>query len=88
MSVGALVLTVNAALLWSYSLSCHACRHLCGGNVNRFSAHPLRARIWKLLTPLNGRHMQIAWASLIFVALTDLYVRLVASGVFSDPKLF
>jgi hypothetical protein len=87
-SVGALVLTVNAALLWTYSLSCHACRHLCGGNVNRFSAHPLRARAWKLLTPLNARHMQIAWASLIFVALTDLYVRLVASGVFSDPKLF
>lgn len=87
-SVGALVLTVNAALLWSYSLSCHACRHLCGGSVNRFSAHPLRARVWKLLTPLNARHMQIAWASLVFVALTDLYVRLVASGVFSDPKLF
>ena len=87
-SVGALVLTVNAVLLWSYSLSCHACRHLCGGNVNRFSAHPWRTRIWKALTPLNARHMQIAWASLIFVALTDLYVRLVASGVFSDPKLF
>jgi len=87
-SVGALVLTVNAILLWSYSLSCHACRHLCGGNVNRFSAHPLRARIWKLLTPLNARHMQIAWMSLIFVALTDVYVRLVAAGVFSDPKLF
>ncbi len=87
-SIGALVLTVNAVLLWSYSLSCHACRHLCGGNVNRFSAHKLRARIWKTLTPLNSRHMQIAWASLVFVALTDLYVRLVAAGVFSDPKLF
>jgi hypothetical protein len=32
--------------------------------------------------------MQIAWMSLVFVALTDLYVRLVASGVFSDPRLF
>jgi hypothetical protein len=87
-SVGSLVLTVNAVLLWSYSLSCHACRHLCGGNVNRFSAHPIRAKVWKFLTPLNGRHMQIAWASLVFVALTDLYVRLVAAGVFSDPRLF
>jgi hypothetical protein len=87
-SVGSLVLTVNAILLWSYSLSCHACRHLCGGNVNRMSAHPIRAKIWKTLTPLNARHMQIAWMSLIFVALTDLYVRLVASGVFSDPRLF
>jgi hypothetical protein len=32
--------------------------------------------------------MQIAWASLVVVALSDLYVRLVASGAFSDPKLF
>ena len=41
-SVGTLVLVVNALLLWSYSLSCHACRHLCGGNVSRFSKHPVR----------------------------------------------
>jgi hypothetical protein len=44
--------------------------------------------LWKLLTPLNSIHMKFAWASLIFVAFTDLYVRLVAGGVFSDPKLF
>jgi hypothetical protein len=88
LSVGSIVLCVNAACLWAYSLSCHACRHLCGGHVNTFSKHPVRHRIWKLLTPLNARHMQFAWISLIIVASTDLYVRLVASGVFSDPKLF
>ena len=87
-SLGTLVLVVNAVLLWLYSLSCHACRHLCGGNVNRFSRHRLRHRLWRSLTPLNARHMQIAWASLVFVALADLYVRLVASGAFSDPKIF
>ncbi len=87
-SLGTLVLVVNAVLLWAYSMSCHAARHLCGGHVNAFSKHPIRHRLWKLLTPLNARHMQLAWASLIFVALTDLYVRLVASGVFSDPKIF
>ena len=27
-------------LLWLYSVSCHACRHLCGGHVNQFSKHP------------------------------------------------
>jgi hypothetical protein len=32
--------------------------------------------------------MQFAWVSLVFVGLTDLYVRLVAAGVFSDPKIF
>ena len=87
-SVGTLVLCVNAILLWFYSLSCHAARHLCGGHVRTFSTHPLRQRLWKILTPLNARHMQYAWASLVFVALTDLYVRLVAGGVFMDPKLF
>lgn len=87
-SVGTLVLVANATLLWLYSLSCHAGRHLCGGNVRSFSKHPVRYRIWKVFTPLNMKHMQIAWASLVVVALSDLYVRLVASGAFHDPKLF
>jgi hypothetical protein len=30
--------------------------------------------------------MQLAWASLTFVALTDLYVRLVASGPSTTPR--
>ncbi|HTX63132.1 MAG TPA: hypothetical protein VMD28_05810, partial [Acidimicrobiales bacterium] len=77
-----------AVLLWLYSLSCHAARHLCGGGLRRFSSHPLRYRVWKLLSPLNANHMQFAWASLVFVAFTDFYVRLVASGVITDPKLF
>jgi hypothetical protein len=29
-----------------------------------------------------------AWASLMWVALTDLYVRLVASGAIHDPRFF
>jgi len=86
--LGTIVLCVNAALLWLYTLSCHACRHLCGGQVRSFSKHPLRHWLWKVVTPLNARHMQFAWASLIFVGLTDLYIRLVASGAFTDPKLF
>jgi len=87
-SVGTAVLLVNAALLWMYSLSCHSCRHLCGGGVKQFSQSPIRYKIWKTLTPLNARHMYFAWASLIFVALTDLYVRLVASGTITDVRLF
>jgi hypothetical protein len=87
-TVGSLVLTVNAALLWCYSLSCHSCRHLCGGQVRSFKAHPIRRRLWKIVTPLNERHMYFAWASLVFVALADVYVRLVASGAITDYKLF
>jgi hypothetical protein len=88
MSLGSLVLTVNCLLLWTYSFSCHAARHLLGGNVKSFSKHKIRHKLWTLVTPLNARHMQIAWVSLIFVALTDLYVRLVSAGVFTDPKIF
>jgi hypothetical protein len=83
-SVGTAVLIINASLLWLYSLSCHACRHLCGGGVKQFSRSPIRHRLWKTLTPLNARHMLFAWMSLVFVALTDLYVRLVASGAIHD----
>jgi len=87
-SVGTLVLVANATLLWLYSVSCHACRHLCGGGVRSFSAHPLRYRFWKMLTPLNAKHMNLAWASLVFVGLTDVYVRLVASGALTDYRIF
>ena len=87
-TVGTLVLVTNASLLWLYSLSCHSCRHLCGGQLRSFSKHPIRRRLWKFVTPLNERHMYFAWASLMFVALTDVYVRLVATGVITDYKLF
>ena len=87
-TVGTIVLCLNAGLLWLYSLSCHACRHLCGGGRRTFSEHPIRYRFWKFVTPLNARHMQFAWMSLIVVGLTDLYVRLVASGTITDFKLF
>jgi hypothetical protein len=86
-SVGTLVLCANAVLLTLYVVSCHYCRHICGGNLKRFSGHPIRYRLWGLVTPLNARHMELAWVSLVVVALADLYVRLVASGVFNDPKI-
>ena len=83
-SVGTAVLVINASLLWLYTLSCHACRHLCGGGVKQFSSSPIRHRLWKAVTPLNARHMVFAWMSLLFVAFTDFYVRLVASGTIHD----
>ena len=88
MGLGTLVLVVNASLLWLYTLGCHSCRHLIAGRLKHFSRHPVRYRMWVGVTKLNERHMQFAWASLIFVALTDLYVRLVASGSISDPRFF
>jgi hypothetical protein len=88
MGLGTLVLLTNAALLWLYSLSCHSCRHIVGGRLNHFSRHPVRYRLWGWVSALNGRHMQLAWVSLVGVALTDLYVRMLATGAFDDPRFF
>jgi hypothetical protein len=88
MGFGTLVLVVNAGLLWLYTLGCHSCRHLVAGKLKHFSRHPVRHRLWAGVSYLNARHMQFAWASLIFVALTDLYVRLVSSGTIADPRFF
>jgi hypothetical protein len=88
MGVGTLVLLANATLLSLYTLSCHSCRHACGGGLRKFSAAPRRYQLWKRLTVLNERHAQIAWVSLFGVALTDLYVRLVASGAIQDLRFF
>jgi hypothetical protein len=84
-SVGTVILCANAVFLWLYSLSCHACRHFCGGQLKSFAKHPTRYKLWKFVTPLNARHMRFAWISLFGVALCDLYVRLVASGTIHDP---
>jgi hypothetical protein len=37
---------------------------------------------------LNGKHMQWAWVSLIWIALTDIYIRLLATGALTDPRFF
>jgi hypothetical protein len=86
--LGTLVFVVNIVLIWAYTLSCHSCRHIIGGKLRHFSAHPVRYRLWGWVGALNGRHMLLAWSSLISVGLADLYVYLVASGVFDDPRFF
>jgi hypothetical protein len=88
MGLGTLVLLANATLLWLYTASCHSCRHIMGGKLKHFSKHPVRYKAWQLVSRLNGRHMQLAWVSLFGVAFADLYVWLVAAGVFSDPRFF
>lgn len=85
--VGTVVLGVNTLLLALYWASCHSCRHLVGGHVDRFSQAPFRHRLWTLASRLNERHMQIAWASLVWVMFSDLYIRLVATGVVGDPRI-
>ncbi|WP_306332989.1 hypothetical protein [Streptomyces sp. KL118A] len=88
MGLGTVVLLVNVILIWIYTLSCHSCRHVIGGKLKHFSKHPVRYRMWQWTGRLTNRHMLLAWTSLVSVALADLYVYLVASGAFDDPRFF
>ncbi|CAB4849341.1 unannotated protein [freshwater metagenome] len=88
MGLGTVILVANAVCLWMYSLSCHSCRNAVGGRITHFSKHPLRYRMWTLISKLNTRHMQWAWISLCTVVLADFYVYLLASGRISDLTFF
>lgn len=89
-SVGTLVLALNWFLLTCYTCSCHSLRHLVGGCLDSFSHgrfRKARYSMWKCVTALNLNHMGWAWASLIVVALADVYVWMVAAGVIPDFRL-
>jgi hypothetical protein len=86
--VGSVIMLVNATLLTGYSLGCHSLRHIVGGVLDRLSIAPFRRRLYDVSTACNRRHMNWAWVSLIGVALTDAYIRLCASGVLTDVRLF
>lgn len=85
---GTLMLLINIVLLWGYTMGCHSCRHITGGRLNHFSKHPIRYKFWTWVSKLNARHMEWAWASLVWITLTDVYIRLLAAGVISDVQFF
>jgi hypothetical protein len=90
-SVGTLVLAMNVLLLSLYTFGCHSWRHLIGGRLDCFSCTPMartRYGLWKKATFLNDKHALWAWCSLFGVMLTDLYVRLVTTGVINDVVFF
>lgn len=84
--VGSLVLTMNVVLIASYTFGCHSFRHLIGGRSDCMSCgkQTMQYGAWKRATWFNERHMQFAWASLVWVMVTDLYVRLLSMGVIKD----
>ena len=88
MSVGTLVLLLNATMLWLYSASCHTCRHTIGGRLKNFSKHPVRYKLWSWVSVLNHSHPTYAWISLFVVAFTDFYIRLVATGTITNFYFF
>jgi hypothetical protein len=87
LGLGTLVLAVNVVMLGGYALGCHSLRHLAGGGRDEMSRVPLCLTANRCVTVLNRRHQRWAWASLFSVAFSDLYVRLLAMGIWSDPRL-
>jgi hypothetical protein len=85
--LGTVIMGVNVVLLWTYTASCHSCRHITGGRLKHFSRHPIRYWIWQQVSKLNVRHMQLAWITLATLVVTDGYIALVSSGAFSDLRI-
>ena len=85
--LGTVIMVVNVILLTGFTFGCHAARYLVGGYLDSFHRASIRYRLWVLSNRLNARHNRWAWASLVVVGLTDLYIRLAASGVIVDPRL-
>ncbi|MCA9584469.1 MAG: hypothetical protein KC657_03840 [Myxococcales bacterium] len=91
MGLGSLIIGLNCTCLSLYTFSCHSFRHLVGGVIDSYSETPfgaLRHKMWSRVSQLNVNHMAFAWTSLIVVAMTDLYIRMVASGAVTDMRLF
>jgi uncharacterized membrane protein (DUF485 family) len=84
--VGTIVLAVNVVLLGGYALGCHTLRHVIGGKRDELKSDT-QATAYRCVTCLNARHMAWAWCSLISVAFADIYVRLCATGVWTDWRL-
>jgi len=86
--VGSVILFLNPIFLAGYTFGCHAFRHLTGGHENCFTCpqgkEKIRYKIWQGVTKLNTRHMFWAWISMIWVAFTDIYVRMVSKGIWID----
>ena len=87
LGLGTLVLSLNVVLLGGYTLGCHSFRHLIGGRLTRISEKPTTFRAYQGVSRLNRRHMLWAWMSLVWVAFSDIYVRLCAMGIWTDWRI-
>ncbi len=74
-------------MLWTYTVSCHSCRHIIGGRLRNFSAIRCAIRRGRSCRRLNAKHMQLAWTTLGTLMITDGYIALVSSGAISDLRI-
>jgi hypothetical protein len=90
LGLGNVILFADLVLLTGYSLSCHSLRHFVGGRLDCFSCTArtrTRHSLWQRVTDLNANHIRLAGWSLLGVATADLYIRLLAIGLFNDPSI-
>jgi hypothetical protein len=85
--VGTLVLALNVFLLGGYTLGCHSFRHLVGGVLDELTRSPRRHQVYNCVSCLNRGHMIWAWCSLVWVAFSDVYVRLCSMKVWTDWRI-
>jgi hypothetical protein len=77
--VGSIIMLANVVLLTGYTFSCHALRHLAGGNIDCFSCVMFgkqRYKGYRFLSKLNPYHPAFAWFSLVSVVVVDAYIRI------------
>ncbi|MFX1253288.1 MAG: succinate dehydrogenase [Promethearchaeota archaeon] len=87
LGIGAIIIFLDAFFLTLYVSSCHAFRHLIGGNLDCYSCSKVRYKGWRLVSKLNNNHHIFFWLSLVFVVIADLYIRLLVSGIIYDWRL-
>jgi hypothetical protein len=88
LGVGTLVMALNVVLIGGYTLGCHSLRHMVGGIFDVLSRRPIRKKAYDCVSCLNRHHPKWAWCSLVWVGVTDIYIRLCATGAISDLRIF
>lgn len=94
LGIGTLLALVDTVALTFYVSGCHSLRHLVGGGKRCMVGcgdcpkKKIRYKLWKGVTFFNAVHNKWFWLSLFSVAVADLYIRLLAMGVFTfDPHI-
>jgi hypothetical protein len=85
--VGTIILAVNVVFLASYTLGCHAMRHIVGGYFDEISKHQTRRIAYDCSSCLNRWHGKWAYMSLFSVAFSDIYIRLCSMGIWTDWRI-
>jgi hypothetical protein len=90
LSLGTIILTVNAVAVTVYTFSCHSVRHLIGGYrdcVNCPANLGRKNSLYRFQSRLNAHHEAIAWSSLIMFVFVDLFIRGMIAGIIPNILL-